>query len=553
MSDHEYSPSPSPEEDWGESDREWVVDGIVGESIDAFGQKRTLIIRQVKWGEGWKRKDGTNTTWEHPRDDLEELIKEWDDKQTAKRMAKAKASPAIEIGVEDWHMLHEDRTIERARGYEELKKLYLDDDGPNSGDPRRPIDFDGQLKRLKPVSNATRKASSSSSKTLSSRSTSAARASTSREASKNKSRSNTPGYSSPAPGPSHRPVKALPKRTARRLVSSPAPDSEEEKERATSSRTPPMPAISGNHKRKALENEWAESMDGAAPVTFVNDITSQPIPKLVPDFQYLERHYVHADGTRMSEDQKAFLVGCECEELCLEAGKCECQTESGLQSSSGHRTFAYARKQKLFNFNLPPGMEVIECNENCTCEAACPNRVAQLPRNVPIEIFLTRTHGWGARATIPVKRGKVLGIYTGELIPRAVAEERQESGHERKSYIFDLDVREGGDDASDDDSTGTYSVDGYAHGNWTRFVNHSCEPNMQVVPVVWDTIPELKQPYLAFVAAQDIPSRTELTIDYDPQGALDDPEDKGKGVQTRPEGARKCTCGTASCRGWVKV
>ena len=326
MSDHEYSPSPSPEEDWGESDREWVVDGIVGESIDAFGQKRyrgscfnliaevhgrshchsdmrfwcllyssfirILMVRQVKWGEGWKRKDGTNTTWEHPREDLEDLIKEWDEKQTAKRMAKAKASPAIEIGVEDWHMLHEDRTIERARGYEELKKLYLDDGGPYSGDPRRPIDFDGQLKRLKPVPNAAKRASSSSSKTLSSRSTSAARASTSREASKDKSRSNTPGSSSPAPGPSHRPVKPLPKRAPRKLVSSPAPDSEEEKERSTSSRTQTMPAASNRHKRKALENEWAESMDGAAPVTFVNDITNQAIPKLVPDFQYLERHYV---------------------------------------------------------------------------------------------------------------------------------------------------------------------------------------------------------------------------------------------------------------------
>ena len=119
----------------------------------------------------------------------------------------------------------------------------------------------------------------------------AARASTSREASKDKSRSNTPGSSSPAPGPSHRPVKPLPKRAPRKLVSSPAPDSEEEKERSTSSRTQTMPAASNRHKRKALENEWAESMDGAAPVTFVNDI-NQAIPKLVPDFQYLERHYV---------------------------------------------------------------------------------------------------------------------------------------------------------------------------------------------------------------------------------------------------------------------
>ncbi|KAI1786294.1 SET domain-containing protein [Ganoderma leucocontextum] len=541
MSDHEYSPSPSPEEDWGESDREWVVDGIVGESIDAFGQKRY----EVKWGEGWKRKDNTNTTWEHPREDLAELIKEWDQKQAAKRMAKAKASPAMEIGVEDWHMLHEDRTIERARGYEELKKLYIADEPGSSDDPRRPIDFDGQLKRLKPVSNATRQASS---KTLSSRSTSAAR--TSREASREKSRSNTPGSASLAPGPSHRPVKPLPKRTARRLVSSPVPDSEDEKEHTTGSRTPPR--TMGGRMRMALEKKWTQSMDGAAPVTFVNDVTQESIPSLVPNFQYLERHYVYADGTRMSEDQKAFLVGCECEELCLEADKCECQKESGLQNGGGHQTFAYTRKQKLFNFELPPGMEVIECNENCSCEAACPNRVAQLPRDAPIEIFQTRTHGWGARATVPLKRGKVLGIYTGYR-PRAVAEKRQESGHERKSYIFDLDVREGGDDGIDDDPTGTYSVDGYAHGNWTRFVNHSCEPNMQVVPVVWDTIPELKQPYLAFVAAQDIPARTELTIDYDPQGALEPQDDKGKLVQARPEGARECTCGTDSCRGWVRV
>ena len=206
-------------------------------------------------------------------------------------MAKAKASPAIEIGVEDWHMLHEDRTIERARGYEELKKLYIGD-GPDSDDPRQPVDFDGQLKRLKPVSNAAEQASSS--KTLSSRSASAALTSTSRDASREKSRSNTPGSASSTPGPSHRPVKPLPKRIMRRLASSPVPDSEEEKEEhAKGSRTPPLPAMTvGGRKRKALEKKWAETMHGAAPVTFVNDINHEEIPNLVSDFQYLERHYV---------------------------------------------------------------------------------------------------------------------------------------------------------------------------------------------------------------------------------------------------------------------
>lgn len=204
-------------------------------------------------------------------------------------MAKAKASPAIEISVEDWHMLHEDRTIERARGYEELKKLYIGDE-PDTDDPRQPIDFDGQLKRLKPVLNAARQASSS--KTLSSRSASAARTTTSREASKEKSRSNTPASANPTPGPSHRPVKPLPKRAMRRLASSPAPDSEEEKEHVRGSRTPPLPATVGGRKREAVEKEWAEAMDGAAPVTFVNDVDHEGIPILVSNFQYLERHYV---------------------------------------------------------------------------------------------------------------------------------------------------------------------------------------------------------------------------------------------------------------------
>ena len=66
--------------------------------------------------------------------------------------------------------------------------------------------------------------------------------------------------------------------------------------------------------------------------------------------------------------------------------------------------------------------------------------------------------------------------------PRAVAEERQESGHERKSYIFDLDVREGGDDASDDDATGTYSVDGYECGMSAFRCAYSMHSELITVP-----------------------------------------------------------------------
>ncbi len=44
MSEHEWRPSPSPVEDWGEDDLEWEVDRIVGESIDAFSEKRYEVL-----------------------------------------------------------------------------------------------------------------------------------------------------------------------------------------------------------------------------------------------------------------------------------------------------------------------------------------------------------------------------------------------------------------------------------------------------------------------------------------------------------------------------
>ena len=44
---------------------------------------------------------------------------------------------------------------------------------------------------------------------------------------------------------------------------------------------------------------------------------------------------------------------------------------------------------------------------------SCPNRVAQLPRDVPVDIFKTTNRGWGVRPLVDVEQGKVLGIYTG--------------------------------------------------------------------------------------------------------------------------------------------
>ena len=48
------------------------------------------------------------------------------------------------------------------------------------------------------------------------------------------------------------------------------------------------------------------------------------------------------------------------------------------------------------------------------------------------------------------------------------------------------------------------------------------------------------------MVTEDVPARTELTIDYDPKAAESEEHDV-------PQGARVCMCGADNCRGWVRV
>jgi hypothetical protein len=65
----------------------------------------------------------------------------------------------------------------------------------------------------------------------------------------------------------------------------------------------------------------------------------------------------------------------------------------------------------------PDAFLVHECGRACRCGPACGNCVAQRARDVPLEIFKTRDgRGWGVRAGEALPAGRVLGLYTGELM-----------------------------------------------------------------------------------------------------------------------------------------
>lgn len=72
------------------------------------------------------------------------------------------------------------------------------------------------------------------------------------------------------------------------------------------------------------------------------------------------------------------------------------------------------QRRKFFRYVLPHALDTFTLTQFCQCDASlCPNRVAQLPRDVPVEIFKTIDRGWGVRAPVDIEQGKVLGIYSG--------------------------------------------------------------------------------------------------------------------------------------------
>ncbi|KAF9450842.1 SET domain-containing protein [Macrolepiota fuliginosa MF-IS2] len=294
--------------------------------------------------------------------------------------------------------------------------------------------------------------------------------------------------------------------------------------------------------RFQLSLQWSRiaQSQGAAAISFVNDVDDEDTPPLVPDFKYLERGYIWSKG--IEKPNKDFQIGCDCTR-CESALECGCQSISEVVNKGGRKAFGYT-KAGLFSFKVPGGLEVIECNEVCACSQNCLNRVSQQPRDVPLEIFKTKNRGWGVRAAIDIVRGKVLGMYAGLLITR------KEAHTTTGGYLFDLDgeeILEG--NGSDDGVEGRFSVDSRTCGNWTRFVNHSCGPNMAIYLAVYDTIPATNRPYITFVARDFIEAGTELTVDYDPASAHDADRYSVKDAQ----GMKKCFCGSEKCRDYVMM
>jgi uncharacterized protein len=140
----------------------------------------------------------------------------------------------------------------------------------------------------------------------------------------------------------------------------------------------------------------------------------------------------------------------------------------------------------------------------------------------PIVVRRSPIQGRGVFSTRDVAEGERIVEYTGARLSHAQADERcpdDEASSRHHTFLFAVDEK--------------VVIDGGEGGNDARYINHSCEPNCEVV---------IERRRVFIHALRDIRAGEELTYDYwyltDESYTMDDLR------RIYP-----CRCGTEGCRG----
>ena len=130
--------------------------------------------------------------------------------------------------------------------------------------------------------------------------------------------------------------------------------------------------------------------------------------------------------------------------------------------------------------------------------------------------------------------------YAGEILKPDTAKQRfqYQDANNIDNYIHVLNEH-----CSNGKVISTY-IDPRLCGNVGRFINHSCEPNLFMVPVRIDHV----VPRLALFALRDIAADEELSYNY--SGDLSSSKPNSADEQTN---AKKCFCGSKKCAGVLPV
>lgn len=216
---------------------------------------------------------------------------------------------------------------------------------------------------------------------------------------------------------------------------------------------------------------------------------------------------------------------------------CECSIDSsGSICSCSERGFAYESETGLLKdeYLSDCSKPVYECNSACACSKKCLNRCTQSSHISSLIVQPTDSKGLGVFAGEELPRGQYIAEYTGEVLSLPTTQYRLNQ-LSRSESCFIVVYRE----HVANEKVLTTCVDASFYGNLTRFINHSCAPNVIMVPIRTDSV----VPRLCLFTSRRIKKGEELCYSYYNR--------KEQSVVTL--GTTRCLCGHQDCIGFLPL
>ncbi|XP_051121071.1 histone-lysine N-methyltransferase SUVR5 [Andrographis paniculata] len=238
-------------------------------------------------------------------------------------------------------------------------------------------------------------------------------------------------------------------------------------------------------------------------------------------------------------ESESMQLGCACSHSTCSSETCDhvylfnndYDDAKDIYGKSMRGRFPYDERGRII---LEEGYVVYECNQRCRCSSNCRNRILQNGVRVKLEIFKTEKKGWAVRSREAILRGTFVCEYIGEVISEDAAEERRARyGQEGCKYLFEIDAGIN-DMGRMIEGQPPFVIDATNYGNISRYINHSCAPNLVNHQVLVESM-DSHLAHIGFYASRDISPWEELTYDFR--------------YKRLPGEGWPCLCGATNCRG----
>uniref|UniRef100_A0AC35U9Y5 SET domain-containing protein n=1 Tax=Rhabditophanes sp. KR3021 TaxID=114890 RepID=A0AC35U9Y5_9BILA len=166
------------------------------------------------------------------------------------------------------------------------------------------------------------------------------------------------------------------------------------------------------------------------------------------------------------------------------------------------------------NSDLESGGLIFECNDTCSCfvktKKYCANRISCFPRSDKAAIvFRTPETGFGLATGHVLKKNTIFTEYVGQIEKMTSEKIGVDSDN---TYRFELDHAYQHYEVTKKRPV-KFMMNAKYHGNISRFANHSCNSNLQIVSS-FGGIMQHNFHKIFFAAKKDIEAYEELTITY---------------------------------------